>query len=505
MTQIRNGIIDIGSNSIRLVIYEQTATGANRVIDGTKRPARLSEKIDRDGRLPEATIQQLIGTLNHFKLICSHQRVSSIRAVATAAIRNSTNREEVLTLLREKTGLPIEILSGEQEAEYGFLGMLSTLDVRDGLLVDIGGGSTEITLFRDRVRLHSVSFPFGCVNLNRRFMENGMMNDKALAELQSHVAELVRGERWIAEAAGLPVVGIGGTARAFGKIHQASTDYPFTQTHNYPIAAAEGEGLLTTLRQLPLDKRKKFPGLSKDRVDLIVPGLAALQTILAISGCSGYLICGAGLRDGLFLHSGLSSQDMVKDVLAYSIDNLGALHPEAPAVHVRQVHKMAMELFENGSRAYAFPARARRWMEAASRLFRIGASIDYYKYAQHSFYLIMNSHLNGLSHREIVLTAAIASYKNKGKAKQAIQPYQNILEADDLEHICRLGTLLQLAVALDRSEAQTIGRLQIDLTPPLLTLRPLEASTSLEVERREIDALADDFKKIWQLTPVLQR
>ena len=505
MTQIRNGIIDIGSNSIRLVIYERTLSGANRVIDGSKRPARLSEKTDADGNLPEATIRQLVGTLNHFKLICSHQGVTSIRAVATAAIRNSTNRDEVLHILERETELPIELLSGEQEAEFGFLGMLSTLDIQDGLLVDIGGGSTELTLFRNRERLHSISFPFGCVNLNRRFMENGMMSDKSLSELEHHVQGMLQRESWISEAAGLPVIGIGGTARAFGKTHQGSTDYPFTQTHNYPIASTEGERLLSQLRALPLEKRKKFPGLSKDRADLIVPGLAALQTILRVSGGSDYLICGAGLRDGLFLQSGLISRDMLEDVLSYSIDNLGALHSEAPPVHVEQVHRMAMQLFDSTGRHYPYPARAGRWMEAASRLFRIGASIDYYKYAQHSFYLIMNTHLNGMSHREIILTAAIASFKNKGKAKQAIQPYLSILEAEDLEHICRLGALLQLAVALDRSEAQTIRKLQVDLTPPLLTLRALETTATLEVERREIDAMADDFKKIWQLSPVLQR
>ncbi|WP_260405358.1 Ppx/GppA phosphatase family protein, partial [Paenibacillus sp. 598K] len=476
-----------------------------RVIDGSKRPARLSEKIDAAGKLPEATVRQLVGTINHFKLICDHQGVESIRAVATAAIRNSANREDVLATLTRETSLPIELLSGEQEAEYGFLGMLSTLDVTDGLLVDIGGGSTEVTLFRDRKRQRSISFPFGCVNLNRSYMEGGMLSDRGLGELDRHIEALVRSESWIGEAAGLPVIGIGGTARAFGKIHQASTEYPFAQTHNYPIAAREGDRLLETLRRMPLDKRKKFPGLSKDRADLIVPGLAALRAILRLSGGSGYLICGAGLRDGLFLHTGLGRSDMLEDVLSYSIDNLSALHPEAPAAHMRHVHRSSMQLFDSSTRHYRYPPRARRWMEAASRLFRIGASIDYYKYAQHSFYLIMNTRLNGMSHREIILTAAIASFKNRNKARLAIQPYATILEPDDLEHICRLGMLLQLAVALDRSETQTISGLQIDVTPPLLTLRPLEAAGELEVERREIDALAGDFKKVWHLTPVLQR
>lgn len=132
------------------------------------------------------------------------------------------------------------------------------------------------------------------------------------------------------EGAGLPLIAVGGTARAFGKLVHARQRYPFAQSHNYAVEGRMAGELLEVLRQLPLDKRKKFPGLSKDRADVIVPGLAVLNAIYKACMASSFLICGSGLRDGLFFSSRFAGQPLLPDVLNYSVSNLAALHPEAP-------------------------------------------------------------------------------------------------------------------------------------------------------------------------------
>ncbi|XEC96469.1 exopolyphosphatase [Paenibacillus tarimensis] len=503
MTEQRIAIIDIGSNSIRLVIYERTKAGAHRVIEGSKHPARLSEHIDAEGRLSQEAIDRLVETLTHFRMICSHHRTYTIRAVATAAIRNAVNRNFILETAERETGLRIELLSGEEEARYGFLGMANTLDIRDGFLVDIGGGSTEISLFRNRELIRSVSFPFGCVNLTKRFMEKGMMADAQLRSLETVVEEAVQQERWITGSPGLPLVAVGGTARAFAKIHQAKHQYPFQLTHNYTISDQAADQLFTVLQSLPIEKRKKFPGLSKDRLDLIVPGLAVLRTVFRVCRASEYLICGAGLRDGLFFASRFQGRPLLDNVLEYSANNLVALHPEAPLQHINHVNAISLKLFDSLASAYPFPERARVWIDTASMLFRIGASIDYYQYASHTFYLIVNSLLNGLSHRETILIAAVASFKNKSKARKQLAQYRQLLNDEDLDYIYRLGTILQLAIALDRGETQSLNRLAAELSGEMLLLKPLLVSGSIELERKEVDAIADDFEKVWGLLPSL--
>jgi exopolyphosphatase/guanosine-5'-triphosphate,3'-diphosphate pyrophosphatase len=193
----------------------------------------------------------------------------------------------------------------------------------------------------------------------------------------------------------------------------------------------------------------------------------------------------------------------MEDVLSYSVRNLSLLHPEAPQPHVIQVNRIAMQLFEYLSPKTELPERAYQWMDTASLLFRIGTSIDYYHYAKHSFYLIVNSHLNGLSHREMVLIAAIASFKGKSKLRQQIAEYRELLEESDLDSITLLGTLLQLAIALDRSETQSIGRLSINAEQGTLKLMAVTSGSPLDLERAEVEELSKDFNKAWHLVPVL--
>ncbi|OMF35895.1 phosphatase [Paenibacillus sp. FSL H8-0548] len=503
MTEQRIGIIDIGSNSVRLVVYERTANGAHRVADSSKRPARLSERIDENGCLPGTAIDELIDTLIHFTMICTHNHTSHIRAVTTAAVRNANNRSEILERIKAETGLIIELLSGEDEASYGFLGMINSLDVQDGLLIDIGGGSTELSLFRNRVIVRSISFPFGCVSLNKRFGAKGLLLDDDLKLLESFVAEAIRNEPWIGETPGLPLVGIGGTVRALGKMHQAAYHYSFPQTHNYPIIGEQVDELFHQIRKLPLDKRRKLPGLSKDRADVIVPGVAILRVLFRASKASYYRICGAGLRDGLFHATRFPTHPKLDDVLKYSRTNLIALHPSAPKQHVLQVNRIALELYDVLNYIHHMQPRTRILFNTASQLFRIGASIDYYEYARHSFYLVINSQLNGLTHREIIMTAAIASYKSKGRTRQHISEYKELLNESDLDTIYRLGALLQLAAALDRTETQAIAQLNVQVDSSQLILKPIQPRGTLAVERREVEELSSEFKKLWGVAPIL--
>ncbi|EXX89391.1 phosphatase [Paenibacillus darwinianus] len=504
MEQQRMGIIDIGSNSIRLAIYERTPEGAYRVIDGSKQAGRLSEQIDGEGKLNEAAVDRLVGTLHRFRLLCFHHRTERIRAVATAAIRNAANCGDVLDRLAKETGMTVELLSGKEEAAYGFLGMLNTMDVQDGFLIDIGGGSTELSLFRSRELIRSVSFPFGAVNTSKRYADKGTLDDKSLAEFESVLRKAIEAEPWIREAAGLPLVGIGGTVRTLAKMHQAQIKYPLRQTHNYGMRPEDTEALFASLQELSLEKRKKTPGLSKDRADLIVPGIAILRTFFRACRADRYLICGAGLRDGLFFDSVLPSGGRLDDPLGYSIANIGALYPDAPQPHIEQVNRVASALYEALAPHYPIGGQAAACLRVASRLFRIGAGIDYYQYAKHTFYLMVNSHLNGISHRGILISAAVASYKNRSGARQLHQTYKPIMADDDLETVYRLGTLLQLAVALDRSESQPFTGLAADIRSNKLVLRPIGQNGPLTMERSEVEALADDFKKVWGLTPVLE-
>ncbi|MDF2960895.1 MAG: phosphatase GppA [Paenibacillus sp.] len=494
----RIGIIDIGSNSIRLVIYDMNPHHAYRVIGEFKQSARLSQRIGPDNSLAPGDIQVLVGILSHFKRICDANQVTEIRAAATAAVRNAANSREIIQTLQNRCGLTVELLSGVDEARIGFLGMIHSLDVSDGILVDIGGGSTEVTIFRNRERLRSVSFPFGAVNTGRRFSSNGDCSEEQLKNIRNMVLQAVSDEPWIKMHPGLPLIGLGGTIRSLSKINQKKQKYSLPVTHNYPISAIHMEELMKWLSSLPADKRKKVEGLSKDRFDIIVPGMTILQTLFQASGASHYVISGAGLRDGLFYESYLSDVSSRASLLEQSTRNLLLLHSFAPVAHLEQVAANADVLFNALQSLHELDERSRNCLRTAALLHRIGVDVNYYHFAKHSFYLIAHSRLDGLSHRETLLCAALASYKTKSKAQQIYLQHKDILHDTDVEQITKLGTILQVAKALDVSETQTITSITAAVDQKKLHVHS-HVKKDPSYEYREADSLQKDFSKVWGL------
>jgi len=499
----RYGIIDIGSNSIRLVIYEKTEQDAYRVVDGSKRAARLSSKVSEQGALSQEGIDLLIETLSVFQLVAAQHSLTKIVPLATAAIRNATNQSEILSQVRVATGLEIIILSGLEEAEYGFLGMINSISIQDGFLLDIGGGSSELTLFLDRKIVHSFSFPFGCVSMNKRYDSKTGLSDELQARMKAEIRAALDQHDWISRYSQLPLVAVGGTARALGKIHQAAIDYPLAQTHNYHLSAEAVNTLLLQLRALPQDKRKKTAGLSKDRVDVIVPGLSILTTIYDYINATHYIICGAGLRDGIFHKLSFPEQPIKLNPLTYSTDNIVALHTPALREHVTHISEIATKLLRCLMEKDVNKETYSRYVQTAAKLYRIGTTIDYSNFAKHTFYLIVHSHLSGLNHRELLLIAGIASFRSKGKVKNELKGYESIITANDLEIIYRLGTLLQLAIALDRSEAQAMCEMELKLEDDKLYIIATTTRSDMQLEGHSVAEIAGDFKKQWGVKPIL--
>ncbi|TDG00725.1 Ppx/GppA phosphatase family protein [Paenibacillus piri] len=503
----RIGIIDIGSNSIRLVIYEIHASGAHRVIAEFKQSARLSQRIGADNRLPATDIQAIIAILTQFKQICGVHEVmlADIRAAATAAIRNAANSQEIIGALRLETGIAVELLSGEDEARIGFLGMIRSLDIQDGILVDIGGGSTEVTVFRARKRLKSVSFPFGAVNTSRKYSSSGQCSEEQLKSIRHMVQQAVAQEPWLRMHPGLPLVGLGGTIRTLSKIHQKKHKYSLPVTHNYSIAAAPMDELMKWLASLPADKRKKVDGLSKDRFDIIIPGMTILQALFQATGASGYTISGAGLRDGLFHAAYTPAQSPETSPLEQSTRNLINLHCMAPAAHLQQVTDHAAALFDALQSVHGLDGRNRQCLLTAAMLHRIGTAIDYYHYTKHGFYMIAHSRIDGLTHRETIVCAAVASYKTKNKSQQVYLRHKDILQETDLDRIAKLGTILQLAKALDVTETQAVASVTAvaaAASSRLLLRAAIKHDPSNEISA--VDSIQKEFNKIWGLKPVIQ-
>ncbi|SET31516.1 Ppx/GppA phosphatase family protein [Paenibacillus sp. NFR01] len=493
----RIGIIDIGSNSIRLVIYDTTPEGGYKNVKECKYSARLSEKITKDNRLEREAMDTVVPVLRQFKQICASMGVEKIRAGATAAIRNAANSQEIIDYLSAASAIPIEIISGHQEAYFGFLGVINAFDIKDGFVIDIGGGSTEVTLFRGRRHQHSISFPFGAVNTNLLFGHNGNWTSDQVKKLEAYVIGRLVEHDWLTEGEGLPLFGLGGTIRSLGKLDQKTRDYSLPNSHGYVLSGETIEHFMDMLPTMPYDKRKELDGISKSRGDIIVSGLIIFRTVYRYIGASMALISGEGLREGM-LHDLLEPVQPVRDsALEYSLGTILRFGSNASREHLEHLCALAYSLLDTlGEESER--EEQRKLVYVAVMLHRIGANINYYQSKRHTRYWLMNSPIRGLTHRQLILCALIASYSTKSRKQKLSQVHKDILLASDEEWIHKLGTLVQLAVALDSTEIGMIRGVSAKLHGNSFDL-DLIGDGEVLIGLEDIENAVKAFRNVWGL------
>lgn len=490
------GIIDIGSNSIRLAIYESEAEGhAYRLINEFKESARLSEKMSAAGSMHQEGILSIVPILNQFREVCSAYRCSKIRIAATAAIRNAANTQEIKDILQQETGMEIEVLSGEQEAYFGFIAVAGAMAVEDGFIVDIGGGSTEITLFRNRRLVGSVSLPLGAVNAQVQFGDGEeVWTAESSKRLQNEVSKLMESESWMEEHTGLPLIGLGGTIRTLSKMDQRRKNYPLRLAHHYRVEPEDIQYYAEVLPPLSLEKRRKIDGLSKARADIIVPGILILQAVFRRCQAACCLVSGTGLREGLLQDTLGLEVPAADEVLHWQSESLLTFHTRTPQAHFQQVSRYAEQLYHVVD-DHADPAIT-RLLKAACMLYKIGGAVRYHQYDKHTLYWLTHAPLGALTHREALLCALIADFPSNHAKKLNLQEYGELLGEKDEEEILRLGSLVELCIALDAGETQNIVEMKAEIIEDTLLLK-LKSRSHPYLETRQLEAAAKDFKKAW--------
>ncbi|MHB1629881.1 MAG: Ppx/GppA phosphatase family protein [Bacilli bacterium] len=490
------GIIDIGSNSMRLSIIRQLENGGYYVVDEHKSSPRLSNHIDADGALSPAGVDELITHLREFQGLCAAYGVTDMLSLGTAALRAAANAPAIVETVREALGLDVDIISGEEEARLGYSAITHTLALNTAYLVDIGGGSTEVSLVEGGHLVASHSFPVGAVTLSRVWPR--AVDAAKLLEMTAALSATFRGQPLLEAYQQVDLIGIGGTMRNIADIHQEQIGYPLPLTHNYAMTPSMVRDIVLQLAELPLARRKKVAGLSKDRADLIIPGGAILLALMNVIRTTRIRVSGRGLRDGAF-YTRILGEPVVSGnrVLRDSVESTLLRFQESVA-HASHRTSLALELFLGGAAADIVPRNADNIVYAAAMLHRIGVQVNYYHYDMHTFYLIVNSSLYGLSHRDIIMTAAAASFKNRNKLRKLCTPYRSILADDDVALAARLGVLVRLAGALDRRHEARVKSVRLDTDGRALYVYA-PADTDADLELATAQSLAPLVKKVFNL------
>jgi len=482
----------MGSNSFRLVVFQYEPGGWWSLADEIREPVRVSEGMGDEGVLQTAPMKRAVTTSAVFASFLAASGVERVDAVATSAIRDAPNRDELLSAIKDRTGLSVRVISGAEEAWYGYLAIVNSTTLTEGFGIDIGGGSVQVTRIADRQLHEAESVRLGAVRVSEAFLPDDEVSPKQMAKLRDHVARTLSEFEWwngrgtggsrprAPEAPGRPVEGsgrlvaIGGTVRNLASAVQKRMDLPDVDEQGFVLTRDSLEELIELLASKPASERGAFRGIKPDRGDVILGGALVIAAAMEQGGFEELEVAEAGMREGVFFEHLLSDRrpPLLDDVRRGSVRNLAGRFPTDPT-HVEHVAHLSMELFDSLRDAglHDLPESDRELLWAACLLHDIGMTVDYDDHHRHSHYLILHAGLPGFSPRELELVALIARYHRKGTPDPS--ELGALKRKGDGERLRVLCGVIRLAEQLERSRDQTIASVGVKAGDGNVTLKAL--------------------------------
>ena len=486
-------VIDLGSNSWRLVVFTYSPGAWWKRTDELWETVRIGAGLAASGRLSEDAIERGLETLTVFERFCHANGLLSkdIHAIATSAIRDASNRDDFLNRARQSTGLTIEVLSAQDEARYGYVAAVNTSTLNDGVVVELGGGSMQLVQVTDRRAGAMDSFPLGAVRLTEQFLSgSGPAKKKDLQRVRAHVRESLAHLGWLRRS-GPRLVGTGGAVRNLAAAAQRAADQIDIGIQGFVITPDAIAELVRTLAALPASERGSVPGIKFGRGDIILAAALALETVLELGSFDGIEATEAGLRDGVFLARTLlaGGEPLFEDVRDAAVRNL-AVQYEADMAHAEHVALLALQMHDSLVRGGLFEPRPgeRELLWAASMLHDVGMTISYDDHHKHSRYLIASAELPGFDPRERALIAQISRYHRKGAAKLG-EMAALALDGDE-QVLDRCSVVLRLAEHLERGRDQSVREARLRANGHGVDLH-LEAAGDLTLPRWSVERYGD--------------
>jgi exopolyphosphatase/guanosine-5'-triphosphate,3'-diphosphate pyrophosphatase len=459
----RIAAIDVGSNSIRLVVAEVLPSGGYRVLDEERENTRLAAALAKTGQLDPKAADATVTVLHNFLSIAHGYGVSQLRAIGTSALRDAEDGPEFCDRVRKDLKLSIEVISANEEARLAFLSVTRAFDIsgRKVAVADIGGGSTEIVLASSGLVDQVYETRLGAVRVSERCGTTGKVSDKRVGELRDYLDRELKKE--IGRPPFVPdmLFGTGGTFTAMASIIMAQQGIAGQPMWGFRVTRPQIRHLVADLANMSLVQRCKVPGLTPQRADIIVAGLAIIERIMRQLQVNVVQVHTRGVRDGLLLTMvqqsptppAVPAEDRRAAVEEFA-KNCGEDLP-----HARHVARIAGELWQQLAGPLNLKADDRELIEAAALVANVGYLINFEGHHKHSYHLIVNSELPGFERRQLQVLANVARYHRGAAPKKKHENFAD-LSLEDQQRVRALAAILRLALALDRTHQQNVGEVR---------------------------------------------
>ena len=509
--QRRIAAIDIGTNSFHLLVAAvDPKLRTFRIIQAEKATTRLGERDPETGELTEAAMQRGLETLRQFRDLAASHRVEQIVTAATSAVREAPNGRDFLQTILDDLGMEVDLVSGPEEARLIYLGVLSGMPFGDRphLLLDIGGGSTELILADGRDARALTSTRVGAVRLQRDFVRDDPMPPQRRSFLQAFIqgslepaVDKVR--RRIKPGETPVLVATSGTAMAIGSLAASEEERPPRKLHGYRVTRQRLDKVVDRLITMTPAQRRELAPINDRRAEIIVPGALILQTTMKMLGVGEFVLSERALREGLIV-DWMLRQGLLEDRFSFqsSIRQRTVLHQvqrfavnqsraERVASHALSLYDATRGVMHDDS------GEGRELLWAAAMLHTCGQHINISAYHKHTWYLIRHGELLGYSEAEHLMVAAIARYHRRSLPKKRHESWQLVATRDNRRCVHQMALLLRLAAALDRRPEPVISALRIHAVKGSLDLEivPERVNQNVSLEQWSLEGCAEVVKE----------
>ncbi len=507
--------LDVGTNSIRLLVVSvRNDDHSFSVISDRKEVVRLGEgEYARNLMTPEA-MDRAATVISRFAEVARGFGAEEILAVATSAVREAENRDVFLDRVRRESGLEVRVISGLEEARLVYLGVVSGLPLegRKALFMDVGGGSTELAVGDRQRHFLLESLKLGTIRLTNRFLGDGSkpVSRKKYAALQEYVrAVAVHAVRKVGAEGFDLLVGSSGTAVNLGEMAAAARgERPATMRH-YTVSLREVQRVRELLCRLPLEERRRTPGIKPERADIIIAGIAVIETLMQETGADALQISEQGLRDGLVIDR-LLREEGAREVYLHTPPRRRSVLRLARACgyeaeHCEQVRWLCVRLFDQ-MRAlglHSMDGDARELLEYAAYLHDTGFFLSHTDHHQHAYYIIRNSELLGFNDQEQAILANLALYHRKAPPRKK-HPNFAALDPEARSLVEQLSAILRLAEGLDRSHLSLVKDLRVEEDGPGAVRITVQSPADCQLELWGVENQLGIFRSVFRRRAIVR-
>ena len=494
--------VDIGSNSVRLKLSRLTRHRLIEILED-REVTRLGESVFRSGYLSPDAIANTVKVLRRFHRTVQRIGADHVRVVATSALRDARNSQAFMEWVRSATGWNVDVISGLEEARLIHLGLTSSLRVNASpvLMMDLGGGSCELTISVGGHIRSTVSLSLGAVRLTNEFLHHDPPRKSELRQMKGFIArEIERTADRIKRAHPKVVIATSGTAESLAAISQGL--YKNKSTRAKAVSRAQMQRIAKVLARLSLESRRKFSGVGPRRAEIIIAGAAVYAALLERCQLLGFRYSPLGLRDGLLAQmaaeydrstrSGKQIESERRDSLLNALRHYGV-----DKGHAMQVRAAATQLFSALRSVHGLPAEYAEWLSAAAMLYEVGDFVNRNGRHRHAYYIISHSEILGYTPEQRRIIAAIARYLGKSRPAPADSPMKTLPRADQ-EFVAKASLLLRLARALNLGRSGAVresrvrshdGRVDVTLIP--------KRRASVDLELWAVEKEAAYFREVF--------